>query len=132
MPLFLISALLAGNPCFGASIEVAPLDNSELGLIIVTGPFEYSDIEQFQSKTLPLSKAIVMFSSNGGNLEAGIQIGRMIRMKGFLSLVLHTTWHTDPYRGGSIELSLGGHIDLGKTERIEIAVAQRLLDQRVS
>ena len=38
-------------------------------------------------------------------------------------------WHTEPYRGGSTELSLGGHIDLGKTERIEIAVAQRLLDR---
>src|SRR5271166_1913436 len=43
----------------------------------------------------------------------------------------HTTGHTGPYRGGSIELGLGGHIDSGKTERLEIAVAQRLLDRRV-
>jgi hypothetical protein len=28
-----------------------------------------------------------MFSSDGGDLEAGIQIGRLIRLKGFLSLV---------------------------------------------
>ena len=32
---------------------------------------------------------------------------------------------------GSIELGLGGHIDSGKTERVEIAVAQRLLDRWV-
>ena len=33
-----------------------------------------------------------------------------------------------PYHGGSIGLSLGGRIELGQTERVEIAVAQRLLD----
>jgi hypothetical protein len=34
-----------------------------------------------------LSKATVMFSSNGGSLLAGIEIGRMMRLKGFQSLV---------------------------------------------
>ena len=44
----------------------------------------------------------------------------------------HTTWHTGPYRGGSTELSLGGRIESGETERVETAVAQRLLDRRVA
>ena len=79
-------ALLA-DPCDGASIEVSPFDGGERGLVIVTGPFELSDIEQFKAKTLQLSKAIVAFSSGGGNLVAGIEIGRMIRMKGYISLV---------------------------------------------
>ena len=55
--------------------------------MIVTGRFELSDIEQFRSKTSALSKAIVVFSSDGGNLEAGIEIGTQIKLKGFLSLV---------------------------------------------
>ena len=37
-----------------------------------------------------------------------------------------------PYHGGSTELGLGGRIDLGKSERLEIIVAYGLLDRRVS
>ena len=37
-----------------------------------------------------------------------------------------------PYHGGSTELGLGGRIDLGKTERLEIGVAEGLLDRRMS
>jgi hypothetical protein len=37
-----------------------------------------------------------------------------------------------PYHGGSTELGLGGRIDLGKSERLEIVVAYGLLDRRVS
>ncbi len=77
----------SGSCCFGASIDVAPVDGGEKGLVTITGPLEYSDIEQFQTKTSGLTQALVMFSSDGGNLEAGIQIGRMMRLKGFLSLV---------------------------------------------
>jgi hypothetical protein len=36
------------------------------------------------------------------------------------------------YHGGSIELSVGGNIEAGKTEAGEIRVAQRLLDGRMS
>ena len=37
-----------------------------------------------------------------------------------------------PYHGGSTELGLGGRIDSGKTERLEIGVAEGLLDRRMS
>ena len=71
----------------GASIEVSSVGSREEGLVLVTGPFLNGDFEQFQTKISLLSKAIVAFSSDGGNLETGIQIGRLIRLKGFLSLV---------------------------------------------
>jgi hypothetical protein len=38
--------------------------------------------------------------------------------------------HTGPYHGGSIGLSLGRNIEAGKTEAVEIRVAQGLLDGR--
>jgi hypothetical protein len=34
------------------------------------------------------------------------------------SLLIGTFWHTDPYRGGSPELSLGGRVDSGETEGV--------------
>src|SRR5216683_266098 len=44
----------------------------------------------------------------------------------------HTTGHTGPYHGGSIELSWGRNIESGETEGIEKGVAQGLLDCRMS
>jgi hypothetical protein len=44
----------------------------------------------------------------------------------------HTAGHTGPYHGGSIGLSLGQNIEAGKTETVEIRVAQGLLDRRMS
>jgi hypothetical protein len=44
----------------------------------------------------------------------------------------HTTGHTGPYHGGSIGLSLSSNKESGKTEAVEIRVAQSLLDRRMS
>src|SRR5215472_2472758 len=44
----------------------------------------------------------------------------------------HTTGHTGPYHGGSIGLSVGRNAGAGKTETVEIRVAQSLLDGRMS
>ena len=44
----------------------------------------------------------------------------------------HTTGHTGPYHGGSIGLSVGRNVEAGKTETVEIRVAQGLLDGRMS
>jgi hypothetical protein len=40
-------------------------------------------------ETASLSKAVVALASDGGNLDAGTQIGEAIRLKGFLTLVPH-------------------------------------------
>lgn len=44
----------------------------------------------------------------------------------------HTTGHTGPYHGGSIGLSLGRDMESREAERLEVMVAQGLLDRRVS
>jgi hypothetical protein len=85
--LFFASLLIVVTTSEAATIAVSPLDSNERGLVTVTGTFENSDIEQFRTKTSLLSKALVAFASNGGSLNAGIEIGTMLRLKGFASFV---------------------------------------------
>jgi len=85
--LFFASLLIVVTTSEAATIAVSPLDSDERGLVTVTGTFENSDIEQFKTKTSLLSKALVAFVSNGGSLNAGIEIGTMLRLKGFASFV---------------------------------------------
>jgi hypothetical protein len=69
-----------------ATIEV-PTAAEGYVLVTVTGPLESSDIENFRTKTSLVSKAIVSFVSDGGSLQAGIEIGTMIRLKSFVTAV---------------------------------------------
>jgi hypothetical protein len=85
--LFIASPLVVVTPSEAATITVSPLDSDERGRVTVIGTFENSDIEQFRTKTSLLSKALVAFASNGGSLNAGIEIGTMLRLKGFASFV---------------------------------------------
>jgi hypothetical protein len=78
-------------------------------------------------RTATVAQESVKKMSTNGRYRRKIGIGDASRRR-----PSHTTWHTGPYRGGSAESGLGGRIDSGKTEGVEIAVAQRLLDQRVS
>ena len=55
--------------------------------ITVFGDFEIGDDQKFIKIALPLDKAIVAFNSDGGNLMAGLGIGRAIRLKEFTTLV---------------------------------------------
>jgi hypothetical protein len=58
-------------------------------MVIVGGELLPGDGEIFRRRTSGLSKAVVMFWSAGGNLMAGIEIGEVIRTKGFDSLVMY-------------------------------------------
>jgi peptidoglycan hydrolase-like protein with peptidoglycan-binding domain len=48
---------------------------------------EFGDEDTFAEKVLRLKEAVVIFDSNGGNLIAGLEIGRGIRLKGFDTFV---------------------------------------------
>jgi peptidoglycan hydrolase-like protein with peptidoglycan-binding domain len=48
---------------------------------------EFGDEDTFAEKVLRLKEAVVMFNSPGGNLVAGLEIGRAIRLKGFDTFV---------------------------------------------
>ncbi len=70
-----------------AKMDVASLGPNRPSLVTINGPIELGDKDQFLRKIGPLTRAIVAFNSDGGNLLAGIQIGEIIRLKNFASLV---------------------------------------------
>jgi len=70
-----------------AQIEAVAPDKSSTTLIIVDGTLEKDDEKKFINIALPQPDAIMIFRSNGGNLVAGIEIDKAIRMKGFSTLV---------------------------------------------
>src|SRR6476620_8814312 len=73
-------------PCLGATISSERLEKGS-AVIFVEGDLEYGDERLFANVAVPLDSAIVVFRSNGGNLKAGIDIGKAIRLKGFLTVV---------------------------------------------
>jgi hypothetical protein len=56
--------------------------------IEITGPLELGDEKKFVSAVLSVDNAIVGLESPGGNLHAGIEIGKAIRLKGFTTYVM--------------------------------------------
>ena len=59
----------------------------ELTVVSVEGELKFRDEELFTDRVLRLKEAVVVFDSIGGNLIAGIEIGKAIRLKGFSTLV---------------------------------------------
>jgi len=71
-----------------ADIEVvAPEGERRVALVVVKGTLEYGDNERFGLLTADLPRALVILESEGGDVYAGIGIGRLIRAKGFATIV---------------------------------------------
>lgn len=86
----LLSLLLAvWTSAQAATIEVRSA--RDLTVVTVEGELNFRDEEAFTDKVLRLKDAVVVFDSVGGNLVAGIEIGKAIRLKGFSTLVLNDT-----------------------------------------
>ncbi|HTN98821.1 MAG TPA: PAN domain-containing protein [Nordella sp.] len=60
-------------------------------LITITGELDFIDAIDFLRKTGEVKEAVVLLRSPGGNVVAGISIGRAIRQKGFLTVVPAST-----------------------------------------
>jgi hypothetical protein len=73
------------SPTHAAKIDVQKED--EFSVIIVEGDFVLGDEKRFADAAISTSEALVVLGSNGGNLFAGIEIGKAIRLKGFTTLV---------------------------------------------
>jgi hypothetical protein len=84
--LVLIVWLGAAAGAQAANIEVRNLE-AGTALISVEGDLELADIDSFRNKVASLSKATVVFRSDGGSLLAGIRIGMLVRMKNFTTVV---------------------------------------------
>lgn len=90
-----------------ASEIVIKSNTSGVPIVSVTGQFEFGDEKKFVTQVLNLANAIIEFDSPGGSLQAGIEIGRAIRLKGFTTSV----------RAHSICASACGFAWLGGTRR---------------
>lgn len=70
------------------AIEITKLkQNSGPDTVLVTGKFDYNDEKKFLREIIDSNDAIIIFGSEGGSLIAGIEIGKIIRMKGFKTYV---------------------------------------------
>jgi hypothetical protein len=77
----------SGGPSFGAEIKIDPASPKEFPAILISGVFEDGDDKKFTALALDIDNAMVLFESPGGNLLAGLNIGRAIRLKEFATAV---------------------------------------------
>jgi hypothetical protein len=63
-------------------------------LIIVQGELEFRDEKKFVALALSQPSAVVFLEGPGGNLHAGIEIGKVIRLRGYVSAVMHGSFCT--------------------------------------
>ncbi len=76
-------------PTFAAEIKIIENGDAQRPAIIsIEGPLLLNDDRAFAQVALTVESAIVIMSSDGGNLRAGIQIGKAIRLKEFDTLVM--------------------------------------------
>lgn len=84
-----LAVVAAPVPGLAATIELSTtqIDGEELSFITIEGDLEYGDELRFADLAIGVQRAAVFFASEGGNLHAGIEIGRAIRLKGFATFV---------------------------------------------
>ena len=83
-------ALILGSfvqPPSVKSAEIHVNQTSDVAIITVTGELELGDHLRFIKAVLPVVRGIVVLGSEGGNLQAGIEIGKAIRLKDLTTYV---------------------------------------------
>src|SRR4051812_15632822 len=81
--------MLASVHARAATIEVKRDPAYSFVMITVDGPLLFGDEKRFVSAALEPTEAVVVLSGPGGNLYAGTEIGKAIRLKGFNTLVMN-------------------------------------------
>jgi hypothetical protein len=80
-------ALLLAGDAHAATISVQSAGPDKPALVAVQGTLEAADGQRFFATIAPLTAAMIRFQSDGGSLVTGIQIGEIIRLKNFHTLV---------------------------------------------
>ncbi|WP_460448306.1 COG3904 family protein [Alsobacter sp. SYSU BS001988] len=73
-------------PALSADIKSLKLSEGR-ALITVSGDIAYGDDLKFVDSALGVKEGIIAFNSSGGNLNAALEIGKAIRLKGFVTYV---------------------------------------------
>ena len=71
-----------------ANISVDSARGDQITIVTVEGDLLSGDDDVFASRTGPLSRALIVLQSDGGNFVAGVKIGEAIRLKRFSTLVV--------------------------------------------
>lgn len=82
------AAAAAALPAAAAEITPHDIPGESATFIAIEGELRLGDEKRFANIAIGVENAIVGFSSPGGNLIAGIEIGKAIRMKEFSTIVL--------------------------------------------
>jgi ATP-dependent protease ClpP protease subunit len=85
--ILLFILLLFAHQAAAATIDVVPQTGEEPALIVVQGTLQLDDIDTFRTKASEVTRAVVAFRSDGGNLFAGMRIGRFIRLRNWVTVV---------------------------------------------
>lgn len=88
--LFATFALLCNIPAFAADINLVRGVKGEEDVINVKGDFKIGDENKFRALALTSKRATVFLDSDGGKLQPAIEIGKIIRIKGFATAVQDT------------------------------------------
>lgn len=87
----LLSALIFNADTLAAEIESEEAKDSEVTLISIVGTLQTSDVDKFRRVAVRADKALVALKSPGGSTTAAIEIGRLIRLRGYNTLVFNAT-----------------------------------------
>jgi len=82
--IFLFAATASAN---AATIEKEPPGPGQPEIILVYGKLTMEDVERFRAVASNTPKAIVVLAGPGGVVAAGTQIGEIIRMRGYQTVV---------------------------------------------
>ena len=85
--LLIIPIIFSVQSAQTAEINKTALPNGKGDVIAILGQLQFGDEKTFVDAALGSPNAIVLFQSPGGNLIAGIEIGKAIHLKGFTTLV---------------------------------------------
>lgn len=85
--LYVALALHWGLPASAADIKLLGTNDAGNSVISIEGDFVAGDLELFATAIQNTDAAIVTLSSDGGNLQTGLDIGGHIRMRGFSTVV---------------------------------------------
>ena len=80
-----VTGLLMSHPVRSAEISVTEIDGTPVFLVF--GSLTSDDGQKFTDKIAGHARGVVILSSDGGSLQAGLEIGTIIRFRGFRTVV---------------------------------------------
>lgn len=86
---------LSGSNAATIDIQTTKIDGEAVSFITIEGELKQGDEARFADLAIGLPAGAVLFNSPGGDLQAGIEIGKAIRLKGFATMAI------EPYRCAS-------------------------------